>query len=171
MKRLLLLVDFQEGFLNEYTRHLRGPIQALVNDCLFDEIIATRFINMPGGPWRTILGWEGLRSEHEQRVAVSLPANTRICDKSSYGLPRPLLDELSAAWLPGTIFLAGLETDICVAICAAQLFDAHIAPYVLSDYTGTTKGPDHQKHALLTIGRIVGKDRVIHIPDIEKLHA
>lgn len=169
MKRLLLLIDFQEGFLNPHTVPLRGRIQSLVRSSLFETVIATRFINEPGGPWRTVLQWGGLQSSDEQRLAVVLGPNAHAYDKSTYQIPKPLVDEIVAQWPMGSVFLAGIESDVCVAISAAQLFDAHVAPYVIADCTGTTKGPEHQEHALLTLGRIVGRHRVIEEAAIQSL--
>ena len=167
MKRLLLLIDFQEGFLNNGTSELRDRIQSLVVDSRFATVLATKFINLPGGPWRTVLGWEGLQTDDEQKIAVDLPKNARVIEKSTYSLPLPVISNLAAEWPPGSIYLAGLETDVCVAICAAQLFDHDSAPYVIADCTGTTKGDTHQEHALMTLRRIVGRSRVVNLDSID----
>jgi hypothetical protein len=63
MRNILLLVDFQEGFLTEETEYLRGPMQALVLAPFFSLVIATRFhlitaisIRAGCGGWRCLYG-------------------------------------------------------------------------------------------------------------------
>lgn len=160
-KNVLLLVDFQEGFVRKNIDHLREPVQALVRDQIFSQVIATRFLNLEGSPWRRVLQWEGLQSSEEQKMAVELPEHAIIIDKSTYGLERHEFNKLLSEIEGCRLFLAGVKTDICVSIIAASLFDADIIPIIISDCTGTNRGAEHQRHALETLSRIVGQRQIV----------
>ena len=166
MGRTLLLIDFQEGFLKAPTEHLRLLVQELVMDPVFDEVIATRFINAEGSLWRTALNWAGLATAAEQEIAVGLPPWAQVVDKTSYGLPQALVQRIKSRSSSNTVVLAGLEADVCVTVAAAQLFDAGVSVIALSDRMGTNKGEQHHQHALLTLGRIVGRNRVLRMRDM-----
>ncbi len=156
----LVLVDFQEGFLRENTAHLRSPVQELVSSGAFRTIVATRFLNSAGSLWTDVLGWDGLMTVGDQALAVRLPANALVIDKQSYGLTEAVLTKLAANLSRGDVYLAGIETDVCVSVVAAQLFDRGIPGIVLADYTASARGEAHQEHALVTLSRMVGRGRV-----------
>jgi nicotinamidase-related amidase len=161
---ILLLVDFQEGFLGPNTEHLRDTVAKLVKDPFFSLVVATRFLNLKSGLWTKVLNWSGLQTTEEQRLAVALPKQSKIIDKTTYGIPAKELSFLLPFFKAGQVFLAGIETDVCVTIIAASLFDVGVAPIILSNYTGTDRGKEHQTHSLITLGRIVGESRVV--PDV-----
>src|ERR1035437_3633377 len=158
---VLLLVDFQVGFVRAETEHLLKPVQGLVHDSFFSSVIATRFINVQGSLWQTAIHWDGLLSAREQALAVSLPPASILIDKKSYGIPHKDFEQLLKRLEGSRVFLAGIESDVCVAVIAASLFDAGLAPYVLCEFTGTNRGSEHQAHALDTLARIVGRDQMI----------
>lgn len=158
----LILVDFQEGFLRESSLHLRKLIQALVLDKRFGTIIATRFVNQPGTLWDTVIGWQGLMRPEEQVIAVALPEQAKIIDKTTYGLPETAWSALDPLLQSKRVFVAGLETDVCVSIIAAQLFDRGIPAYILAKYTASNRGSEHAGHAMTTLARIVGNSHIIN---------
>lgn len=45
MKKLLLVIDMQKGFINENTNFLIDKIRDLLNNDYFDKIAFTKFIN------------------------------------------------------------------------------------------------------------------------------
>ena len=48
MKKILILIDMQNGFLeSEHTKHLILPIEELLKTYIFDAVIGTCFINAP----------------------------------------------------------------------------------------------------------------------------
>ena len=136
-------------------------MQRLVINPEFSRVIATRFINTPGSLWESVLGWKGLNTEDVQELAVSLPKSAHIIDKTTYSLPAETLAELLPKLRENEVYVAGVDTDICVSQISGELFDAGIAPWVLEDYTGSTAGYDHHKHGLRTLGRLVGRSRVV----------
>jgi nicotinamidase-related amidase len=157
----LLLVDFQVGFVRAETEYLLKPVQELVYNNFFSLVIATRFLNVQGSLWQTAIHWDGLLSAREQALAVSLPPASILINKKSYGIPHADLERLLKQLGDSRVFLAGIESDVCVAVIAASLFDAGLAPYILCEFTGTNWGADHQAHALHTLARIVGRDQMI----------
>lgn len=160
-RKVLLLVDFQEGFLTNETRSLREPLQELVLDPSFSLVVATRFHNEEDSLWSRVMHWNGLSTEEQQRLAVELPRNALVIDKTSYGFAPETLCDLLPTLQDAQVFIAGIETDVCVTIIAASLFDAGIVPTILAGYTGSNRGKRHNLHALITLRRIVGRDNVV----------
>jgi nicotinamidase-related amidase len=132
-----------------------------VSDRRFELVVATRFLNRPGGLWTSVPGFHGLTLPKEQRLAVALPPASIIIDKETYGIPEEGLISLVEKLQGANVHLAGIETDVSVTIVAAQLFDHGIAPYILADCTASRRGSKYTERALLTLERIVGAQRVM----------
>ena len=158
-ERVLLLVDFQRGFMRPELEGLIGPMQALVGDPFFGRVIATQFVNEEGSLWQLVLGWHRLETAEEQALCIVLPAHGRVVAKRSYGLPPGLLAELVEQ--APEVYLAGLETDVCITAVTAQLFDAGLPPRILTEYVGTTKGAEQQEYGLRALGRLAGKANLV----------
>lgn len=158
--RILLIVDVQNGFINEKTKHIPALVEKLQYD--YDIVIATRFINMPDSPFRRLIKWEHLSPKTEEiELAFKPKEGTIIIDKYIYscidGQFMLLLKENGI----DTIDICGIDTDICVTKCAVDLFEQNITPYVLKDYCATHAGADIQEAALVILARYIGKTQII----------
>lgn len=158
-KRLLLIVDVQKGFLNAWTEHIPKRVEILQES--FDRVIATRFVNPEGSPYRRLLGWTRFAPDSEDmRLAFTPRSDARVIDK-------PVYTCVTANFLAGlraekisTVHLAGIATENCVLKCAVDLFEAGIEPIVLAGACASHGGLDCHQAGIKIIKRFIGDERV-----------
>ena len=69
MRRTLILVDVQNGFLhNADNQVMVQKIHQLLNEQLFDRVIATRYVNTAGSNIIRLMGWDKLLTAAEQTI-------------------------------------------------------------------------------------------------------
>ena len=160
MSKALLIVDVQNGFVNEKTKHIPKLVEILQYDYSF--VIATRFINLPDSPYRKLIKWEHLSPETDEiELAFKPKEGTVIIDKYIYSC----IDERFILLLKengiDAVDICGIDTDICVTKCAVVLFERNIIPYVLKDFCATHADAEIQEAALVILARYIGKSQII----------
>lgn len=160
MSKALLIVDVQNGFVNEKTKHIPKLVEKLQYDYSF--VIATRFINLPDSPYRKLIKWEHLSPETDEiELAFKPKEGTVIIDKYIYSC----IDERFILLLKengiDAVDICGIDTDICVTKCAVDLFERNIIPYVLKDFCATHADAEIQEAALVILARYIGKSQII----------
>lgn len=76
MRRTLILVDVQNGFLhNADNQVMVQKIHQLLNEQLFDRVIATRYVNTAGSNIIRLMGWDKLLTAAEQTI----PPEILVC--------------------------------------------------------------------------------------------
>lgn len=156
----LLVVDVQQGFINEWTTHLPARIEAL--QASFDTISVSRFYNPQKSLFRKLTGWDrfslGSQETHlaftprEDATIVDTPTYT--CIKDAY-LDRLRRDAISR------VHLCGIATETSVLSCALDLFDAGIEPVVLAHACGSDNGPACHELGLSLLKRLIGNRQII----------
>lgn len=160
MSKALLIVDVQNGFVNEMTKHIPMLVEKLQYN--YDLVIATRFINLPDSPFRRLIKWDHLSpGTDEIELAFKPKDGVVVIDKFIYSC----IDESFLRLLKengiGAVDICGIDTDICVTKCAVDLFERNITPYVLKDYCATHADADVQESALIILARYIGKTQII----------
>ena len=160
MKRCLLIVDVQNGFMNEHTKHIPVMVEKIQAD--YDVVFATRFYNASPSFYRKLIGWHRLdRDSDEFMLAFKLRDSGRIIDKPIY----TCVDKLFVSELKGdeieAVDVCGVDTDICVTKCAVDLFEYGIEPRVLANYCASHAGASAHENALRTLERFIGKGQVL----------
>lgn len=160
MQKALLIVDVQNGFVNEKTKHIPALVEKLQYN--YDLVIATRFINLPDSPFRRLIKWDHLSPDTDEiELAFKPKEDTVIIDKYIYSC----IDEQFLRLLKDNgieaVDICGIDTDICVTKCAVDLFERNITPYVLKDYCATHADADVQESALIILARYIGKTQII----------
>lgn len=160
MSKALLIVDVQNGFVNEKTKHIPALVERLQYD--YDLVIATRFINLPDSPYRRLIKWEHLSPEtNEIELAFKPKGDAIIIDKHIYScIDDSFLNLLKEKGIEA-VDICGIDTDICVTKCAVDLFERNMTPYVLRDYCATHADADIQEAALVILARYIGKSQII----------
>lgn len=85
MKKLLI-VDVQKGFLNDNCSFVANKIQDLVDNGNFNQIIATKFVNRKESQFVEYLNYQRFLTDDETEIALNLPKNAKIVEKTSYSL-------------------------------------------------------------------------------------
>lgn len=160
MKKALLIVDVQNGFVNDKTKHIPPLVEKLQYN--YDLVIATRFINLPDSPYRRLIKWNHLSPDTDEiELAFKPKDGVVIKDKYIY----TCIDDSFVALLKDNeidaVDICGIDTDICVTKCAVDLFERDITPYVLKDYCATHAEADVQESALIILARYIGSSQII----------
>lgn len=160
MRKALLIVDVQNGFVNEKTKHIPMLVEKLQYN--YDLVIATRFINLPDSPFRRLIKWDHLSPDTDEiELAFKPKEGVVIIDKYIYScIDEPFLRLLKDKGIEA-VDICGIDTDICVTKCAVDLFERNITPFVLKDYCATHADADVQESALTILARYIGKTQII----------
>lgn len=159
----MIVVDVQAAFLNaKAPADLPERIAAFLDAHPTAERLATRYVNGPGSPCRTLMGWKGAATSAEVQLHPLIADRvTTVVDKSTYGT------DLAHLIAPGSrVLVAGLDTDVCVQAIATGLFDAGVDVHVLEDLCGSSGGPAAHRAGLRVLRRIVGADRLVFADDL-----
>jgi nicotinamidase-related amidase len=157
--RVLIIVDFQKGFVNEHTAWLKAPIEAFQKQ--FTHIVATRFFRRSGSKMAELLGIDGFeRGGSDTELAFSTEPQTHVIEKSTYSCVTPKFVDLLRSWGAGEVYVCGVDTDQCVLMIAADLLQADFAPVVCADITASAAGSDYLRSALFIIERLIGRQQV-----------
>lgn len=166
MKKILLLIDMQNGFLqNRNTKECCKRVESLLEKNLFDVVIATRFINCDNCAYERLLDWDACKTKEEQTIPTSIKKTiTDIQDKYIYNCVNPnflqRLAQINDGVLPNTIYLAGVDTDRCVLVSATTLFEHNIRPVVLERYCASSGGEIYHQAGLFCLSRLIGEDQL-----------
>ena len=130
MRRTLILVDVQNGFLhNADNQVMVQKIHQLLNEQLFDRVIATRYVNTAGSNIIRLMGWDKLLTAAEQTIPPEILEHVDYVDEkigySGYtDTMRKFLLQDNGDKYPEEIFLAGLDLGCCVLETATDFFEA-----------------------------------------------
>ncbi len=159
----LLVVDVQEGFINEFTRHIPQRVATLIEQDSFDPILFTRFVNTEGGPYQRLIGWKACADEPEINLAQEVDVHAQeenIFTKPGFaGIPDALIEYLRDEGIE-RISIVGIDTDMCVLKIAMDIFDLNIEPVVLVDCCASTAGLQAHLAGLAVLARNIGADHL-----------
>lgn len=165
----LLIVDVQNGFVNDNSRHVLPVIRRLAERWRSDDlpIYMSQFTNYPHSQWVRLIGWKQLQSEDEIAIHPDLAeftASATVFRKRSYScLVNPFLRDLEReAW--SDVVLCGIATDGCVLATAVDLFEfpgRPIRPIVVRDACASHAGEELNNAGLHLIGRFIGERQLV----------
>jgi nicotinamidase-related amidase len=163
MSKTLLVVDVQAGFINDFTHHIPQRIARLVERENYTFVLFTQFVNSPEGPYTRLLNWQGCQDDSDTELAAELKsfadANLVFTKPGLCGLPEALINFLNEHQIQ-QVFVAGIDTDMCVLKIAMDLFDRSIEPIVLTDCCASTAGLQAHLAGLAVLSRNIGAQRL-----------
>lgn len=124
MNSCLIVIDVQNGFVNQKTEFVVKRIQTLLQQKRFDYTLFTQFKNLPQSPYRSILNWDRLSKFEEQDLAPEMkPYAKYVFSKDIYSsLTGEVLHFLKLHQIK-EVHLLGIDTDCCVLKTAVDLFE------------------------------------------------
>lgn len=166
---VLIVVDVQNGFVNTHSAGILAPLQSFLASWVERQlpVILTRFINIPGSQWETLIHWTRLRESPEidlhPNIAgiVNGQANVHIVDKTTYSSLTENVVSLLEELRPDRLLLCGIASDGCVLKTAVDAFERNMLPVVLKDLTASHAGQEVHEAGLLLITRFIGHDQVV----------
>src|SRR4051794_13062808 len=123
----LVVVDIQNGFVNEKSDRALPPIVRLIERwrALDAPIYFTKFLNLPGSKWENLIGWKRLRTTPEVDFHESVARFVNdgyLVEK--HNLYTSVTGKLKADLDSGAIrdvVICGIATESCVLATALAL--------------------------------------------------
>jgi len=160
MKKLLLVIDVQNDFINDHTKDYVSKIEKLINSNKFDDIVFTKFINNENSKWYKELNYKGCIDKQGQDIVIDTQ-EYKIVEKTIYSaLNNELIKYIKENDIE-QIYLCGFDTDACVQKTALDLFENNFDVYVLKDYCMCSKGVELHNIIINNLKRLIGKDKII----------
>ena len=167
---ILMVVDVQNGFVNEKSEHVVDPIASFLDQWLSGgkEAVLTRFINDPGSAWERLIHWTRLRTSPEIDLhpkiqsAIAGKQHASVVDKRTYSSLIDPVFELLERNKPERVLVCGIATESCVLKTAVDLFESGYTPVVLEDLCASHAGPKIHESGLLIISRFIGRDQIVN---------
>lgn len=160
MKKLLLVIDFQNDFINDNTKDYVNKIEELINSNKYDEIVFTKFINNENSKWYKELNYKGCIDKQGQDIVIDTQ-EYKIFEKTSYSALNNELRKYIKENDIEQIYLCGFDTDACVQKTALDLFENNYDVYILKDYCMCSRGVELHNIIINNLKRLIGKDKII----------
>ena len=152
MSTLLLVIDVQNGFINEQSSWLPAKLAEYIKSSNYTDVFATKFVNNTESSCYKFLNWSGCMTAQECAICSELDGlYSRVFTKSTYTC---VTDELlSVISNYDEIHLVGISTTCCVVATAYDLFDRGYNIKVIPELCsviGTFKGFQEAGRYMLT---------------------
>jgi nicotinamidase-related amidase len=162
----LIVVDVQNGFVNQHSKHAVGAIVDLVSAWTAQglPVVFTRYLNQPGSAYEKYFSWSRLMDSPEidlvpelQPLAVGRP----VIDKLGYTL---FSDEGATrvrqqGWRD--LVFCGIATESCVLKSAADAFENGYGPWIVTDACASDAGSETHAAGLTVARRLIGRNQLI----------
>lgn len=159
--RYLLVIDVQNGFVSDRTKHILPKLSNLFEEFKNDCILATKFINLEKSPFGAFLHWERLKSKPETDLIDFVQDNaTQIFVKHAYSSCTPELMQYLKENDIQEVYVVGIDTDCCVLKTAIDLFECNIRPIVLADCCASNGGEESHRAAITVLERTIGRNQI-----------
>jgi nicotinamidase-related amidase len=170
---LLLVVDVQNGFVNDHSRHAVQSVVEFAGDWVAHgrHVVLTRFINPVDGPWERLMSWNKMRDSPAIDLVNGLPGAGRlvhVVDKGTYSAVTAPVQEIVEHLGANRILICGIDTDACVLKTAVDVFEQGHIPVVLSDLCASTGGQAFHAMGIDLITRFIGPDQVVRAEQIHQ---
>lgn len=157
---LLLVIDCQKAFINEFTESYIEEIDGLIKSNKYKNVAFTKYINTEDSVFYTNLKYKKCLNDEERKIIINTE-KYKVFEKMTY---TALNDELKFYIEENKIteiHLCGFDTEACVLKTAADLFEGNYNVKVLKNYTMSNSGLDYHKWALKIIEKLIGRNGLI----------
>lgn len=161
--KILLVIDVQEGFINDATKHIPKDIEKHVKNFNYDLVIATRFINKSESLHKSELNMQDMTmlSPHAKLVDNIGTLSDIVIMKSTYTSLTMDVAKLLEKNNLKEVYIAGLNTDTSIMATALELFDKGIRPKVIAQLCGSVNGTEMNQAALQILKGALGEDNIL----------
>lgn len=157
MKKLLIIIDVQNFFINKYTKEIPKRISNYLQEkgASYDFIVFTKYVNDKNSSsykklnFKDCLGGEQIKISKELENFIS---KNNVFIKNTYSaFQNKRLVSLIKKYKINKIDLCGLTSDGCVLATAFDGFDRGFDVSVLKNLVGTCWGPEKFNQACLEL--------------------
>ncbi|MGH3567502.1 MAG: cysteine hydrolase family protein [Pseudonocardia sp.] len=165
---VLLIVDVQNGFITSDTEHVITGIVELADKWQSQggHVLFSRYFNYAGSEFERLIDWRKLYAAPDTDLAEQLkPYGGReeeaVFDKHGYSaVTEEFLRQVHRhGWTD--IVVCGIDTELCVLTTAFDAFDAGLTPWVVTDMSASTGGPQAHNAGLLVMARGIGERQLV----------
>jgi nicotinamidase-related amidase len=168
MNPVLVVVDVQNGFVCDASRHVVPVIADLVArwQDVGHDVVFTRYFNVPGSQYERLFGWTSLQEPPETDIVPELAEGaeraTAIIDKQIYSLFTRGGGELVSRHAWTDLYICGIATESCVLKTAVDAFErGDLTPWILEDASASHAGQGAHEAGLLVARRFIGPRQII----------
>lgn len=170
-KSVLAVIDVQNGFLTDETRHILPAVIDLVDQWtqLNGTTVYTRYFNYPGSAFERLMDWRKLYTAPDTDIADDLlpyAQKSITLDKRTYSALTPEFEELIRRHGWTDIVICGIDTELCVLKTALDVFECDLTPWIITNATASTGGPTYHEAGLQVIGRAIGQHYLVRTEQI-----
>ena len=172
MRKALVIVDMQYGFINNITEHLVNRICDFVdkNREHFDLVIATQYVNNENTPCYLFEGWKDCMEGTEEANIVDniISRADHTFKKDVYSCwGNELVDTIKEHHID-KVYFVGVNTGCCVLHSAFDAYNSLQDCAVIEDLCGSTSGDESHKAAIKVLKECITKQRVITVEQFIK---
>ena len=157
---LLLVIDFQNEFINESTMSSKENISELINSNEYDKVLFTRFINDENNPTFKKLNYKGCINDESKEICIDTEDNI-ILEKRTYSAYNQELINYIQSNNIQNIYLCGIDIECCVLVTALNLFENNYNVFILKDYVYCMHGEQRKNNAIEILKENIGEDNII----------
>ena len=165
MNNLLLVIDLQSNFVNDFTKTIPNKVRMLLESKRFDNVVFTKFLNDKNSQFYNVLNYKGCIEERD-RASVVDTGNARIIEKKVYTAYNDELVKYIKDNNINTIYLCGIDTNACVLKTALDLFENNYDVKVIEHCSMGHSGKEYHDFCIKLLEKLIGKDNIMKI--IEK---
>ena len=160
MRRCLLIVNVQKGFINKHTCHIPKLIEK--EQFKYENIYITQFFNPPGSFFRKYLNWDRMKKNSKDFSLAFKPLDRSIVfRKTKYtAVDSAFLEELKKKGI-SCVDICGIDTDACVLKTGVDLMENGIRPRILARLCASTGGSRFHEFGIKFLKRFLGQGQVI----------
>jgi len=163
MRKALIVIDLQKGFLCPLTKNLPKKARGflLKNKGKFDLVLFTQYLNRPKSQFVRFLGWRGFMDKKENDLFEEIKPfvnKNNLFKKYTYGsfVDDKVLKVLRKNKIE-EVWLMGIATENCVLTFARDAFDRGFKVVVLKDYCASTDSKKLHNATLEIIKNNIGE--------------
>ncbi|MFA5130856.1 MAG: isochorismatase family cysteine hydrolase [Patescibacteria group bacterium] len=162
MKKALIVIDVQKGFINKSTtpviKKIKNYIVKNINN--YDLIVFTQYFNREGSNFIRSLKWRGFMNKNQTDLADEIKGFTskkNLFPKYTYSsfVDNKLFNLLKKNKID-QVELSGFDTENCVLTFARDAFDRGMSVVVLKNLSASHSMPNLHKAALEIIKHNIG---------------
>lgn len=163
MNTALVIIDIQEGFINENTANLPNKIVDFVKSNKFNLVIGTKYVNNRYTACHKFEGWNGCWEGSDESKLVDVIED--ICDivitKNKYSCWDDSFIRLLRYFEIDKLVFCGVNTGCCVLASAFSAYDDVWDITVIEDLCGSTSGISSHNAGIQILKECITKERVI----------
>ncbi|MGI5145868.1 isochorismatase family cysteine hydrolase [Plantactinospora sp. CA-294935] len=172
VRAALVVVDMQNGFVNEHSQHVVPRVVNLVQrwEAARRPVVFTRYHNYPGSLYERLIHWSKVQGPPETDIVPELvphaAAAHAVIDKTTYSCFVPAFTALVEQHEWTDLFFCGIATESCVLKSLVDAFERDLIPWLVADTSASHGGRAAHEAGLLVARRFVGAGQLITAADL-----